>query len=162
MAQIEVKVKLDLPVGVELLGYERCGDGHGFEVKFPLPLDCRCEKCGTKQPANYEVQEHRLRGARSGSVGPAELLDLPALLPSLRAMRAPPGTLRPVQTEEGHVHLPFRGIRAAVAHRQQRRRGGRAAGHFRRNRGADRREPVEGRQATSTPSERSSTWGWTN
>ena len=26
MAQIEVKVKLDLPVGVELLGYERCGD----------------------------------------------------------------------------------------------------------------------------------------
>jgi transposase len=56
MAQIEVKVKLDLPVGVELLGYERCGDGHGFEVKFPLPLDCRCEKCGTKQPANYEVK----------------------------------------------------------------------------------------------------------
>ena len=30
MAQIEVKVKLDLPPGVELLGYERCGDGHGF------------------------------------------------------------------------------------------------------------------------------------
>ncbi len=25
MAQIEVKVKLDLPPGVELLGYERCG-----------------------------------------------------------------------------------------------------------------------------------------
>ena len=35
--QIEVKVKLDLPPGVELLGYERSGDGHGFEVKFPLP-----------------------------------------------------------------------------------------------------------------------------
>lgn len=54
MAQIEVKVKLDLPPGVELLGYERCGDGHGFEVKFPLPLYCRCEKCGTKEPANFE------------------------------------------------------------------------------------------------------------
>jgi transposase len=54
MAQIEVKVKLDLPLGVELLGYERCGDGHGFEVKFPLPLYCRCEKCGTKEPASYE------------------------------------------------------------------------------------------------------------
>ena len=26
MAQIEVKVKLDLPPGVELLGYERCGE----------------------------------------------------------------------------------------------------------------------------------------
>jgi transposase len=54
MVQIEVKVKLDLPPGVELLGYERCGDGHGFEVKFPLPLYCRCEKCGLKEPANFE------------------------------------------------------------------------------------------------------------
>jgi transposase len=54
MAQIEVKVKLDLPPGVELLGYERCGDGHGFEVKFPLPLYCRCEKCGAKEPSNFE------------------------------------------------------------------------------------------------------------
>ena len=35
MAQVEVKVKLDLPPGVELLGYERSGDGHGFEVIFP-------------------------------------------------------------------------------------------------------------------------------
>ena len=33
MAQIEVKVKLDLPPGVELLGYERCGDGHGLEQR---------------------------------------------------------------------------------------------------------------------------------
>jgi transposase len=41
---------------VELLGYERCGDGHGFEVKFPLPLYCRCEKCGTKEPATYEYK----------------------------------------------------------------------------------------------------------
>jgi transposase len=54
MAQIEVKVKLDLPAGVELLGYERCADGHGFEVKFPLPMYCRCEKCGAKEPANFE------------------------------------------------------------------------------------------------------------
>ncbi len=35
--EVKVKVKLDLPAGVELLGYERYGDGHGFEVKFPLP-----------------------------------------------------------------------------------------------------------------------------
>ena len=54
MAQIEVKVKLDLPPGVELLGYERCGEGYGFEVKFPLPLYCRCEKCGAKEPSNFE------------------------------------------------------------------------------------------------------------
>jgi transposase len=51
---VRVSVELDLPPGVELLGYERCGDGHGFEVKFPLPLYCRCEKCGAKEPASYE------------------------------------------------------------------------------------------------------------
>jgi transposase len=56
MAQIEVKVKLDLPAGVELLGYERCGEGHGFEVRFPLPLSCRCEKCRTEEPAKYEYK----------------------------------------------------------------------------------------------------------
>ena len=57
MAQIEIKVKLDLPDGVELLGYERVGEGHGFEVKFPLPLYCRCEKCRTKEPAKYESKQ---------------------------------------------------------------------------------------------------------
>jgi transposase len=56
MAQIEVKVKLDLPVGVELLGYQRCGDGHGFEVKFRLPELCCCDKCGREEPANYEYK----------------------------------------------------------------------------------------------------------
>jgi transposase len=56
MAQIEVKVKLDLPPGVELLGYERSGDGHGFEVKFPLPESCRCETCGHEEPSTYEYK----------------------------------------------------------------------------------------------------------
>ena len=56
MAQVEVKVKLDLPPGVELLGYERCGDGHGFEVQFPLPEFCRCEKCGHEEPSTYEYK----------------------------------------------------------------------------------------------------------
>jgi transposase len=49
-------VKLDLPVGVEVLGYERCGDGHGFEVKFPLPDFCRCEKCKHEEAATYEYK----------------------------------------------------------------------------------------------------------
>ena len=52
----EVKVELDLPPGVELLGYERSGDGHGFEVKFPLPDSCRCEKCGHEEPSTYEYK----------------------------------------------------------------------------------------------------------
>ena len=33
MAQIEVKVKLDLPAGVELLGYERCGE---YVLRMPI------------------------------------------------------------------------------------------------------------------------------
>ena len=56
MAQVEVKVKLDLPPGVELLGYERSGDGHGFEVKFLLPDSCRCEQCGHEEPSTYEYK----------------------------------------------------------------------------------------------------------
>lgn len=56
MAQIEVKVKLHLPPSVELLGYERCGDGHGFEVKFPLPGYCCRDKCSTKEPSKYEYK----------------------------------------------------------------------------------------------------------
>ena len=41
---------------MELLGYERSGDGHGFEVKFPLPDSCRCEKCGHEEPSTYEYK----------------------------------------------------------------------------------------------------------
>ena len=53
---VRVNVELDLPPGVELLGYERSGDGHGFEVKFPLPDSCRCEKCGHEEPSAYEYK----------------------------------------------------------------------------------------------------------
>jgi transposase len=53
---VRVNVELDLPVGVELLGYERCGDGHGFEVKFPPPDFCRCELCGHEEAATYEYK----------------------------------------------------------------------------------------------------------
>ncbi|MFW6114402.1 MAG: hypothetical protein ACOC7K_01535 [bacterium] len=57
MAQpIDIKVTLDLPDGVEFLGYERVGDGHGIEVKFPLPDVCQCDTCGRKEPATYEYK----------------------------------------------------------------------------------------------------------
>ena len=59
-------VKLDLPVGVELLGYEPCSDGHGFEVKFPLPdwnVWLRPVRVG-----HLRVQEHRLCRAPPGPV----------------------------------------------------------------------------------------------
>ena len=33
---------------------ERSGGGHGFEIKFPLPDSCRCEKCGHDTAAALE------------------------------------------------------------------------------------------------------------
>ena len=47
MAQIEVKVKLDLPPGVELLVYERCGDGRG---RVNLRLWIRPRRPGRARP----------------------------------------------------------------------------------------------------------------
>ncbi|MGM0487887.1 MAG: helix-turn-helix domain-containing protein [Planctomycetota bacterium] len=51
---IDITVSLDRPDGVEFLGTERVGDGHGIEVKFPLPDVCQCDTCGRKEPATYE------------------------------------------------------------------------------------------------------------
>ena len=65
MARIDVKVKLDLPAGVELLGYERCGDGHGFEVKFPLPDFCRCDLWASGDTNRFR-QDGRERGLVNG------------------------------------------------------------------------------------------------
>ncbi len=53
---VRVNVELDLPPEVELLGYERSGEGHGFEVKFPLPDSCRCDKCSHEEPSSYEYK----------------------------------------------------------------------------------------------------------
>jgi hypothetical protein len=47
-------VELDLPLGVELLGDERSGDGHRFKVMHPLPDCCRCEKFGHEVAAADE------------------------------------------------------------------------------------------------------------
>lgn len=53
---VRVNVELDLPPGVELMGYERSGEGHGFEVKFPLPDSCRCEKCCHEELSTYDYK----------------------------------------------------------------------------------------------------------
>lgn len=54
---VRVNVELDLPPGVELLGQERSGDGHGFEVKFPLPDSCRCDECGHEERLGHESRD---------------------------------------------------------------------------------------------------------
>jgi hypothetical protein len=63
---VRVNVELDLPPGVELLGYERSGDGHGFEVKFSLPDSCRCDKCGHEDRQRSEGRVSRVLHLKPG------------------------------------------------------------------------------------------------
>ena len=54
MARITIDV--DLPPEVEISGYQRYQDGHGLEVRWPLPTRCRCEKCGHDDVAHIEFK----------------------------------------------------------------------------------------------------------
>jgi transposase len=54
MAQITLE--LDLPDGIEVTGYERHEDGHGIEVKWPLPERCRCQRCDREDVARIEYK----------------------------------------------------------------------------------------------------------
>jgi transposase len=51
-----VMIEVDLPPGVEITGYERHQEGHGFEVRWPLPERCRCERCGHEDRAHIEFK----------------------------------------------------------------------------------------------------------
>jgi transposase len=51
-----VTIDVDLPPGVKITSYDRFQDGHGFEVSWPLPERCRCEKCGHQEPARIEFK----------------------------------------------------------------------------------------------------------
>ena len=51
-----VTIDVDLPPGVEITGYERVSDGHGFEVRWPLPARCRCEQCEHEDVAHIEFK----------------------------------------------------------------------------------------------------------
>jgi transposase len=51
-----VTIEVDLPPDVEITAYERHQDGHGFEVRWPLPERCRCERCGHEERAHIELK----------------------------------------------------------------------------------------------------------
>jgi transposase len=52
-----ITIDLDLPPGVTVTAYERHADGHGFEVSWPLPQRCRCDRCGREAAAHLEFRE---------------------------------------------------------------------------------------------------------
>jgi transposase len=52
-----VTIDVDLPPGVTITGYQRHGDGHGFEVSWPWPDRCRCAHCRREEDARIEVKD---------------------------------------------------------------------------------------------------------
>jgi transposase len=57
MPRVSVTIEVDLPEGVELLEYERHGDGHAFHVAWTLPDHCRCDRCGHEETLCLEPKE---------------------------------------------------------------------------------------------------------
>jgi transposase len=53
----EVTIDIDLPPDVTITAYHRVGDGHGFEVSWPLPERCRCDRCGREDKAYLEFRD---------------------------------------------------------------------------------------------------------
>jgi transposase len=52
-----VTIEVDLPPDLTLVAYQRHGDGHGFEVSWPLPTRCRCDHCRRDEPAHLEFKD---------------------------------------------------------------------------------------------------------
>ena len=52
-----VALEMDLPDGVVVASYERVAGGHGFEVHWPLPERCRCDRCGHEEKAYLEFKD---------------------------------------------------------------------------------------------------------
>lgn len=52
-----VTIEVDLPPGVEITGYERHGNGHGFEVTWPWPERWCCVRCQREEEARPEVTD---------------------------------------------------------------------------------------------------------
>jgi transposase len=50
-------IDVDLPPDVTITAYRRHGDGHGFEVSWPLPTRCRCDRCHREDAAHLEFPD---------------------------------------------------------------------------------------------------------
>jgi transposase len=53
---VSVTIDVDVPPSVEITGSDRHQDGYGFEVSWPLPERCRCERCGHEDRAHIEFK----------------------------------------------------------------------------------------------------------
>jgi transposase len=51
-----VAIEVDLPPDITITAYERHGQGHGFEVSWPLPQRCQCDRCHREDKAYVEFK----------------------------------------------------------------------------------------------------------
>jgi transposase len=52
-----ITIDVDLPPDVTITAYRRHGDAHGFEVAWPLPARCRCDRCHREDAAHLEFPD---------------------------------------------------------------------------------------------------------
>ena len=52
-----VTIEVDLPPDLTITAYQRHGDGHGFEIAWPLPNRCRCDRCHYEDAAHLEFSD---------------------------------------------------------------------------------------------------------
>ena len=51
-----ITIEVDLPPDVTITAYQRHGQGHGFEVSWPLPSRVRCDHCRREEKAYLEYK----------------------------------------------------------------------------------------------------------
>jgi transposase len=52
-----VTIEVDLPPDLTIVAYQRHGDGHAFEISWPLPSRCRCDACHRDDEAHLEFKD---------------------------------------------------------------------------------------------------------
>lgn len=52
-----VTIEVDLPPDLTITAYQRHNDGHGFEISWPLPKRCRCDRCHYEEEAHLEFKD---------------------------------------------------------------------------------------------------------
>jgi len=52
-----VTIEVDLPPELSVTAYQRHGNGHGFEISWPLPTRCRCDSCRREDQADVEFKD---------------------------------------------------------------------------------------------------------
>jgi transposase len=52
-----ITIEVDLPPDLTIDAYERVGDGHGFQVSWPLPTRCRCDCCRRPDDTQLEFRD---------------------------------------------------------------------------------------------------------